>query len=302
MAAEKNTLIKALAEGSKKPADLSEEERNLLGDDLAVLERSGTLQGPEGLRREDAWHALQNKITAQPEAKQAFISSPARAMIAALLILGFGLGLFYFLRPVSYRSPLGESRDITLPDGSLAVLSPGSVLSSPWFASSKRQYYLQGEAWFSVKKGDDDFVLSTGEFDVKVLGTRFNVNARRGTAGVACAEGKVAVYAGEQVEVLVEGEALSSVAGILSQPQRVSPGTVGSWRRGVFSFKNATPEVVFRELELYYQVSIRMEGSTSQRFTGSFTRAPLAEVLDVVCLPLGLTYTIDENQVLISNQ
>jgi len=58
-------------------------------------------------------------------------------------------------------------------------LNSGSKLVYPVvFAEKKREVYIEGEAVFDVAHmKDKPFVVSTKDFDIKVLGTVFNVSA-----------------------------------------------------------------------------------------------------------------------------
>lgn len=72
-----------------------------------------------------------------------------------------------------------ETRTLALPDGSKAILSPGSQLFYPSeFRGRTRKVILVGEAFLDVAKDRRSrFMVSTGEMDVIVHGTKFNVNS-----------------------------------------------------------------------------------------------------------------------------
>src|SRR5690606_10369715 len=73
----------------------------------------------------------------------------------------------------------GENTEIILPDGSTVLLNADSRLS--WnrdFTDSLREIHLTGEAFFEVVRDTlRPFVVHTGDMDVTVLGTTFNVRA-----------------------------------------------------------------------------------------------------------------------------
>jgi len=75
----------------------------------------------------------------------------------------------------------GTISNLTLPDGSLVWLNSGSTISYPSiFNGDSRQVTITGEAYFEVVKNRKvPMVISTGNVDVKVYGTKFNVNAFR---------------------------------------------------------------------------------------------------------------------------
>ncbi|WP_321345795.1 FecR family protein [uncultured Draconibacterium sp.] len=73
----------------------------------------------------------------------------------------------------------GQISKVKLPDGSLVWLNSGSKISyNNLFASNNREVNLEGEAYFEVQKDEDlAFVVNSGEIQVKVHGTKFNVEA-----------------------------------------------------------------------------------------------------------------------------
>jgi ferric-dicitrate binding protein FerR (iron transport regulator) len=108
---------------------------------------------------------------------------------AAAVALLVGLSSYFWSSPIAtieYRTAFGETRSIKLPDSSTVILNSNSVLrlSSSWDASSTREVWLDGEAFFSVehKKNNQPFKVRTGEdVDIEVLGTTFNVYHRNET-------------------------------------------------------------------------------------------------------------------------
>lgn len=92
---------------------------------------------------------------------------------------------------------LGESRNITLDDGTAVRLSACSNLICPdRFIEGERRVFVSGEAFFDVAKDEDrPFVVTAGQFDVKVHGTRFNLRsfAKDAEDEVALVEGSVSI-------------------------------------------------------------------------------------------------------------
>ena len=75
--------------------------------------------------------------------------------------------------------PKGQRVHLTLPDGSEAWLSSLSTLKWPSvFSSDARTVELDGEGFFTVTKdASRPFTVQTQKYDVRVLGTEFNVYA-----------------------------------------------------------------------------------------------------------------------------
>lgn len=102
------------------------------------------------------------------------------------------------------KTAFGEKRKVWLPDSSIVILNGNSELKVPklWLEDTIRTVWLQGEGYFEITKaktpGKDFFVVHTNSMDVKVLGTKFNINAYTDNASVALKEGKVQVlYTGK---------------------------------------------------------------------------------------------------------
>ena len=126
-------------------------------------------------------------------------------MVGILLILA---GWWALPAPPEVRlvATKGEQNIYELPDGSVATLNAQSSISyEPGEWSSARRVELNGEAFFEVKKGTP-FLVKTPYGDVQVLGTSFNVDARKDHFSVACFTGSVRVVAASRSQVLSPGE------------------------------------------------------------------------------------------------
>ena len=73
----------------------------------------------------------------------------------------------------------GQSREVTLNDGSVLRLAAGSRLIYPTeFDGDVRRVYLSGEAYADIAKDEHRrFIVSTEQVDVVVHGTKFNVRS-----------------------------------------------------------------------------------------------------------------------------
>lgn len=84
---------------------------------------------------------------------------------------------------ITIKTPKSGKFQFMLPDGSAVWLNTDSELSYPQtFGDDSREVKLIGEAYFEVTKQQDNdqsipFIVRSNQQDVKVLGTKFNVNA-----------------------------------------------------------------------------------------------------------------------------
>ncbi len=128
--------------------------------------------------------------------------------IAAIIVMAFVFGgtLSYFIfnsgikTSSSYcevSAPLGSTSEITLPDSSRVWLNAGSKIKySTTFNQKNRLIYLEGEGYFKVAKNKKiPFVVDAFGFEVKAVGTEFNVKAYQGdpTVETTMVEGKVSL-------------------------------------------------------------------------------------------------------------
>ncbi len=189
----------------------------------------------------------------------------------------------------------GQHSEYQLPDGSLVTMNADSKISFKRSKFNKDRYLkLEGEAFFNVKKGKT-FTISTKFADIKILGTTFNVFARENLFKVSCLTGKISVTSGNQSLIITPGESAAIRNGKLEKFEDKNINTISNWRVGEFYFEGASISSVFREMERQFNVTFVVTKMNDRYFTGSFTNKNLVNALDIVCIPMGLTYEIGSN-------
>ena len=119
-----------------------------------------------------------------PKAKSVFTYTSA-AVIGLLLVMNIwlwkGQNKLPGTQPVftEIQAPFGSRIKFNLPDGSSGWLNSGSTLKFPTrFAGNERKVELNGEGYFNVTRNTKkSFVVSTKYYQVRALGTSFNVEA-----------------------------------------------------------------------------------------------------------------------------
>lgn len=105
---------------------------------------------------------------------------------AAVLILLIGFSGLFFLHSgtwgekerYEFRVAYGGQGTIILSDGTKVWLNAGSTLTYDDDFSNNRLVYLDGEAYFEVTKHKGkQFVVRSGNYELTVLGTKFNLSA-----------------------------------------------------------------------------------------------------------------------------
>jgi len=172
--------------------------------------------------------------------------------------------LEYTQLSVSY----GESKRITLSDGSMVAVNAGSTLIYPKdFTGDTRTVFLTGEANFSVAKNPDKpFIVKTKHIDIRALGTKFCVqsypSARytkatliEGSVKVDMEENKDKSYILKPNDQLVYSNADNKISVI-----NVDAVKVASWENGYLIFQGATFDEIAQTLERKYNVAINYDG------------------------------------------
>ena len=77
------------------------------------------------------------------------------------------------------QAPKGQRVYVTLADGTTVWLNPCTRLKVPnVFDARQRIVELEGEGFFKVmKNAEAPFIVKTDKYDIRVLGTEFNVFA-----------------------------------------------------------------------------------------------------------------------------
>jgi ferric-dicitrate binding protein FerR (iron transport regulator) len=234
---------------------------------------------------------------------------------AAVLLLLLGAAWYFVNRESEsryYATEYGQTREVMLPDGSKVLLNANSRLRLPaaWPANGPREVWLEGEAFFSVTRkalgapADARFVVHTGQVDVEVLGTRFNVTNRRGQTTVILNEGKVkleegALTGGREV-IMAPGEyvRLGSDAGTLVR-KTVNPARYSSWTENRYVFDDTSLREIAQIIEDTYGVEVKF--GNRQLAERTFSATIPTKNLDVLLLALSESFgmEIEKNDSLI---
>lgn len=124
--------------------------------------------------------------------RRAWILSAAAACLVALLCVG---AKFWLSSSKIYTAGPGETRTVSLNDGSRVVLNSGSSLLVPRnFSAAHRFVTLDGEASFYVRKATSPLLVKTSDNgEITVYGTVFNAKSYSDDSQVeiALSEGSV---------------------------------------------------------------------------------------------------------------
>lgn len=198
--------------------------------------------------------------------------------------------------------PKGKRANITFSDGTKMYINSGSKVVYPAiFKKDKREILVEGEVFLEVHKDiSRPFIVKTNGFDVKVLGTRFNVCAYKNTpsASVVLVNGSVEVNANKTHEkTLLHPNQLIEINDNGSNIKDVDVFEYICWKENMMLLNNHKAGETIDKLAAYYGRTIIYNDSI--RFIPISGKLDLKEniedAIDIICLSLTLKYTIDEN-------
>jgi ferric-dicitrate binding protein FerR (iron transport regulator) len=155
--------------------------------------------------------------------------------------------------------PRGEKSQLLLPDGSKVWLNSESKISYPSnFMDGNRQIKLKGEAYFEVAKSEGkSFTVNTNDYDIRVLGTKFNVMAYSdfGRTETSLIEGKIEIQKGIETFSVIPGQKLIYTNNHFSIEETNTKQT-SKWKDDIFDFDQITFKELIVRLERWYDVDI----------------------------------------------
>lgn len=232
--------------------------------------------------------------------------------IAALFLLVFGTSLYinHLHRQLpdlimqTIRVPAGQRVELILADGTSVWLNAGSTFTFPNnFSSEKRAVTLDGEGYFQVKSHKKaPFIVQTSSYDIKVLGTEFNVMAydKSSIFEVSLLSGLVEVFS----DVTNEKIQLQPNKRAYLENNKLQTGNILHldyllWKEGIISFDDEPVDAMVSKLELYFDIKILIENDSfkKKRYTGKFrTKDGVEHILKVFQLKDKFIYEKDEDK------
>lgn len=204
----------------------------------------------------------------------------ATVYLAAASVLLLIISTFLFSKLTSpsttVKTAYGKSLEITLPDQSTVILNGNSSLtySKNWEDNNPRNVWLEGEAYFHVVHtvNHSAFTVHSGEIKVKVLGTKFNVNNRRGITEVVLSEGKVKLENDNTIYTMKPNEMIRySKAEHRFELEAVNASEKTSWKESMLIFEDESIHAIAEKLEDNYGLKIIFQNEVleNETFSGS---------------------------------
>lgn len=192
------------------------------------------------------------------------------AMLLVALVSGFSIA--YILNGFNTQKtevvwfethvPRGEKSQLILPDGSKVWLNSESDISYPSdFMNGNRVMKLSGEAYFEVTKLENKpFTVETNKYNIRVLGTKFNVMAYSdfNRTETSLIEGKIEIQKGEQSIPVAPGETFT-YAGNKYSIKEAKVSQTAKWKDAIFDFDRITFKELIIRMERWYDVDIEIK-------------------------------------------
>lgn len=213
--------------------------------------------------------------------------------------------------------PHGKRSDIQLSDGTRVCLNAGSGLIFPQkFTGKQRKVFLNGEAYFDVKKiSEKSFVVCTGNMDITVLGTQFNLKANDSEADleVVLVEGSISMKENKMLELFEKEIVLKPRQRAVyhkDQNKTIIESNVNvdyftCWKEGFFEFEKESILNVFNRLSKYYNVEFISDKRVelNRRISGKLDlKDSLEDVLKVLADAAPVSFRVDKEKIFVDSR
>lgn len=179
------------------------------------------------------------------------------AVAASLLLAVMGGPGIATRMMADYSTGTGETRTVTLQDGSQVVLAPESAIRVNFAGQDRRVELLDGEAFFEVThNANKPFRVRSNAVNVTVLGTGFDVSDANESTFVAVAHGLVRVdnpTATPAISELLEpGQSIRVHWKGGMERFQVPDGYIAPWRQQQLIAQDQPLGIVVDQLRRYY--------------------------------------------------
>ncbi|MBQ3245093.1 MAG: FecR domain-containing protein [Bacteroidales bacterium] len=228
----------------------------------------------------------------KPAKKHRWLAYVASA--AASVIIGMVINSYFFTRPilevvdstvlVSEAQP-GQRTSVTLSDGTVVELNSNSRIEYPAiFHKGERKVRLEGEAMFDVAPDrEHPFVVETFAYDVKVLGTKFDViaDSREREFSTALLEGSVSIQdKSAKPLVTLRPNMMASMHDGRLVCSRLSDKDAYLWTDGVISAVGIPFDKLMRRFERCYGVNIDIASASLPEVRYVYFKVRISDGID----------------------
>ena len=237
------------------------------------------------------------------------------AKVAAIFILAFTIVYSFLINEDNDSAkmqtifvPPGQRAELTLTDGTKVWLNAKTTFTFPdKFTANNRRVTLDGEGYFDVTKNPEKpFIVNTERYDIKVMGTEFNVTAYSGSSvfETSLLKGAVEVFSpAKDTKVSLEPHMRTYEENGILKKDTIEHENYFLWKEGLICFYDEPVDKMIKKLQLYYDVKIDVQNKTllNNRYSGKFrTKDGVEHVLKVLQLNNKFSYEKDNDRNLIT--
>lgn len=223
----------------------------------------------------------------------------------------------------------GSRSRVVLPDGSVVFVNSGSRIKYPSDFSKERVVYIDGEAYFDVKKDPTNpFYVKTSDISIKVLGTVFNVKSYpeeniiettlvSGVVELFNKNKKIGILKPNEKAVyvkktygnsdrknplpIVQPQQAETEAPQLAIEDKVKTDLYVSWKDNRLVFDNERFALLKHRLERWYNIEIlNLDPELEEeRFSGKFDKQTIEQALTAMSFTIPFKYKMEKNKITI---
>jgi len=201
----------------------------------------------------------------------------------------------------------GEIRSFTLADGSTVTLGGASRVAGTMTGTARTLELEAGNAYFDIARDEArPLTVTAGGYEVRVLGTRFDIRTYADRISVAVDHGHVEVAEGDGAAAdLLAGDKIAAWrAGGLGPVQAFDAEREFAWRTGRLSFVDAPLRDIVSDMNQYSARPIRLApgAPADLRLTLSFSTDQIGAVLTGLDSGYPLEVASSTDEILISGE
>lgn len=188
---------------------------------------------------------------------------------------------------------------VTLPDGTVINLNTCSRLTYPErFSGKSREVFLDGEAYFDVAHDKrHPFIVRAGELKIRVLGTKFNVNASTLVPQITATliEGSIEAATGKKNILMKPNQQLKydTSSGRVSLTELTNASREIRWTQNIWVLSDTPLLDICQRLEQQFNIKIIIMNDEliGKSFTGEFyTNESLESILKTMQISTPFNY------------
>lgn len=254
-----------------------------------------------------------NKRLTEPEAPVVKMHNTRKrwwiSAAAVIVLLAAGISIWKWTpgKPI-IESAYGQLSNNQLPDGSTMILNANSTvtLSKGWEEGKDREVWLQGEAFFKVTRTakKSRFIVHTGNLDVIVTGTQFNVMNRDNRTSVLLTEGSVTIRTADGKELAMKPGDYVEMEERRIERKEGNEDKVLAWKDNKLAFDNTGLPEVARIINHHYGVKITLadEMVAGKSLTGIMPNNDLDDLLEAIGIALDIRITRSDSAIVFASR